>query len=125
MIYELYGIAKKQISSFSYSDDEDLEGTNVTDKDIIDPFSRVSSGEIDYSKHVAPFTDEIFDSYQHWRSIASKIFVWYGTYGSNMWTPRFLCYIRGGQVYSSIWSSSLIFFFRIFKISELFLFTCA
>lgn len=99
---------KKQISS--HSDDEDLEGTDITHKDMTVPFSRLSVGEIDYSKYVAPFTDEIFDSSQHWRSIASKIFIWYGSYGSNMWTPRFLCYISGGQVYSTTWSSSLNLF---------------
>ncbi|RWR83215.1 histone deacetylase 5 [Cinnamomum micranthum f. kanehirae] len=33
-----------------------------------------------------------------WRSIFSKINVWYGSFGSNMWKPRFLCYIEGGQV---------------------------
>ena len=24
--------------------------------------------------------------------------VWYASYGSNMWTERFLCYIQGGKV---------------------------
>ncbi|KAG9439099.1 hypothetical protein H6P81_019264 [Aristolochia fimbriata] len=33
-----------------------------------------------------------------WRSDYAKIDIWYGSYGSNMWKPRFLCYIEGGQV---------------------------
>lgn len=33
-----------------------------------------------------------------WRSELSKIDIWYATFGSNMWKPRFLCYIEGGQV---------------------------
>ncbi len=26
-------------------------------------------------------------------------YVWYVCYGSNMWLPRFMCYIQGGQVH--------------------------
>ncbi|WOL16976.1 histone deacetylase 5-like isoform X1 [Canna indica] len=33
-----------------------------------------------------------------WRSLLSGVEVWYATYGSNMWKPRFLCYIEGGKV---------------------------
>ncbi|KAJ8753010.1 hypothetical protein K2173_008797 [Erythroxylum novogranatense] len=33
-----------------------------------------------------------------WRTELSKIEIWYATFGSNMWRPRFLCYIKGGQV---------------------------
>ena len=33
-----------------------------------------------------------------WRSELSKMEIWYATFGSNMWKPRFLCYIQGGQV---------------------------
>ncbi|XP_048137753.1 histone deacetylase 5 isoform X4 [Rhodamnia argentea] len=33
-----------------------------------------------------------------WRSDLSNIDIWYATFGSNMWKPRFLCYIEGGQV---------------------------
>ncbi|CAN7024431.1 unnamed protein product [Brassica oleracea var. botrytis] len=32
-----------------------------------------------------------------WRSDLSKVDVWYASFGSNMWKPRFLCYIQGGQ----------------------------
>lgn len=34
-----------------------------------------------------------------WRLELSKIDIWYATFGSNMWKPRFLCYIEGGQVW--------------------------
>ncbi|WZY84652.1 hypothetical protein YC2023_031036 [Brassica napus] len=33
-----------------------------------------------------------------WRRDLSKVDVWYASFGSNMWKPRFLCYIQGGQV---------------------------
>uniref|UniRef100_A0ACD5YZU4 Uncharacterized protein n=1 Tax=Avena sativa TaxID=4498 RepID=A0ACD5YZU4_AVESA len=33
-----------------------------------------------------------------WRSALSKVNVWYASFGSNMWKPRFLCYIEGGKV---------------------------
>lgn len=33
-----------------------------------------------------------------WRLTLSSVYVWYASYGSNMWNPRFLCYIEGGQV---------------------------
>ncbi|CAG7860283.1 unnamed protein product [Brassica rapa] len=32
-----------------------------------------------------------------WRSDLAKVDVWYASFGSNMWKPRFLCYIQGGQ----------------------------
>jgi histone deacetylase 4/5 len=33
-----------------------------------------------------------------WRSVLSRTYVWYASFGSNMWKPRFLCYIQGGKV---------------------------
>jgi len=33
-----------------------------------------------------------------WRADLAKVDVWYASFGSNMWKPRFLCYIQGGQV---------------------------
>lgn len=33
-----------------------------------------------------------------WRSDLSRHHVWYASFGSNMWKPRFLCYIQGGKV---------------------------
>lgn len=32
------------------------------------------------------------------------LYVWYASYGSNMWEDRFLCYIRGGKV--RLWHAS-------------------
>eukprot|EP01018_Ginkgo_biloba_P015642 Gb_07094 [translate_table: standard] len=32
-----------------------------------------------------------------WRSVLPSTYVWYTSYGSNMWKPRFLCYIEGVQ----------------------------
>ncbi|AED97416.1 putative histone deacetylase [Arabidopsis thaliana] len=32
-----------------------------------------------------------------WRIDLAKVDVWYASYGSNMWKPRFICYIQGGQ----------------------------
>ncbi|KAL1215106.1 Histone deacetylase 5 [Cardamine amara subsp. amara] len=32
-----------------------------------------------------------------WRAELAKVDIWYASYGSNMWKPRFLCYIQGGQ----------------------------
>ncbi|XP_045789101.1 histone deacetylase 5-like [Trifolium pratense] len=33
-----------------------------------------------------------------WRSELSNVYLWYASYGSNMWRPRFDCYVAGGQV---------------------------
>eukprot|EP01018_Ginkgo_biloba_P014008 Gb_00466 [translate_table: standard] len=33
-----------------------------------------------------------------WGSVLPSTYIWYASYGSNMWKPRFLCYIEGGQV---------------------------
>jgi hypothetical protein len=40
----------------------------------------------------------IYDPSLTWRSALSKVYVWYASFGSNMWKPRFLCYIEGGKV---------------------------
>jgi len=37
-----------------------------------------------------------------WRIDLAKVDVWYASYGSNMWKPRFICYIQGGQVSSLV-----------------------
>ncbi|KAK3008682.1 hypothetical protein RJ639_014974, partial [Escallonia herrerae] len=33
-----------------------------------------------------------------WRPKLSKVDVWYATFGSNMSSSRFFCYIKGGQM---------------------------
>lgn len=44
-----------------------------------------------------------------WRSLLSKVEVWYASYGSNMWKPRFLCYIEGGKVCSHFHEKPSVF----------------
>ncbi|GJN32991.1 hypothetical protein PR202_gb21543 [Eleusine coracana subsp. coracana] len=41
-----------------------------------------------------------------WRSVSSRIYVWYASFGSNMWKPRFLCYIQGGK---DSWYSNVLY----------------
>ncbi|KAF5730197.1 histone deacetylase 5 [Tripterygium wilfordii] len=42
--------------------------------------------------------DRVANASTNWRLELSKIDIWYASFGSNMWIPRILCYIRGGQV---------------------------
>ncbi|KAH7665181.1 Histone deacetylase family protein [Dioscorea alata] len=60
------------------------------------------SNNLDSSeRHTVPEASDSRDIYKNissWRIAYSKIDIWYATFGSNMWEPRFLCYIRGGQV---------------------------
>nr|WJZ57287.1 histone deacetylase 5 [Paspalum vaginatum] len=42
-------------------------------------------------------SERISDLSLAWRSVFSRIHVWYASFGSNMWKPRFLCYIQGGK----------------------------
>lgn len=53
-------------------------------------------------KYLRSISDErkMLSAGSSWRSILSKYDVWYASFGSNMWTPRFLSYIAGGQVNS-------------------------
>ncbi|EXB56060.1 hypothetical protein L484_001085 [Morus notabilis] len=80
--------------SSSDSDVEDNERPNGVSEnyeeifqDVIEPLSKlkVNEGQVDSNTNA-------------WRSELSKIDVWYASFGSNMWQPRFLCYIQGGQV---------------------------
>ncbi|XP_072996159.1 histone deacetylase 5-like [Typha latifolia] len=45
-----------------------------------------------------PPSCEIVNGCAPWRTLLSEIDIWYGSYGSNMWKARFLCYIKGGKV---------------------------
>lgn len=69
----------------------DSETDNLDDavKDIIQPLSelKVDGGQDEEKKDSAA-----------WRSELRLVDVWYASYGSNMWKPRFLCYIQGGKV---------------------------
>lgn len=112
------------LASSSETDSEDNAESDVT-KDInqaktaethhVNVFLAFSKLEIDETKSdkgvasnttcgpgisaegTVPLPAQIIES-TPWRSAFSKIDVWYASYGSNMWKPRFLCYIQGGQV---------------------------
>ncbi|KAJ0047892.1 hypothetical protein Pint_16243 [Pistacia integerrima] len=56
-------------------------------QDVIEPLGKL---KVEYG-HVATESAP-------WRSELSKVDVWYASFGSNMWKPRFLCYIQGGQI---------------------------
>ncbi|KAJ6738588.1 HISTONE DEACETYLASE [Salix koriyanagi] len=55
----------------------------------MEPFSKLK---------VEDSQDQVVTSSSSWRTELSKIDIWYACFGSNMWKPRFLCYIEGGQV---------------------------
>ncbi|KAK3406388.1 hypothetical protein EUGRSUZ_K02530 [Eucalyptus grandis] len=75
---------------FSSSDSE-AEVVEEVLQDFILPLSKTFS--VDEDHHVLAESASV-----SWRSDLSKIDIWYATFGSNMWNPRFLCYIEGGQV---------------------------
>ncbi|KAJ0248769.1 Histone deacetylase 5 [Hirschfeldia incana] len=68
-----------------FSSSSDSETEDYAD-DILDQMSRLNIE----NHHV----DTVSTS---WRRDLSKVDVWYASFGSNMWKPRFLCYIQGGQ----------------------------
>ncbi|KAF3438084.1 hypothetical protein FNV43_RR20840 [Rhamnella rubrinervis] len=85
------------LSSRSDSDEEDNRGPNAVTENlgdvldgVIEPLSKLKVDE--------GISDHVGSNSNTWRSELSKIDVWYATFGSNMWRPRFLCYIQGGQV---------------------------
>lgn len=71
------------------SSDSETDDLDEAVKDIIQPFSelKVDEGQ-----------DQEIKGSARWRSELRVVDVWYASYGSNMWKPRFLCYIEGGQV---------------------------
>lgn len=77
--------------------DEDHHGRKIDTNSFFshEETSLVSSEE---SNELVPSPYQNVAVSYDWRSIFSKINVWYGSFGSNMWKPRFLCYIEGGQV---------------------------
>ncbi|KAL2935418.1 Histone deacetylase 5 [Bienertia sinuspersici] len=68
------------------SSESESEDTEETIEDIIQPLSALKINE-----------DQNFAS-ASWRKEHKLIDIWYASFGSNMWKPRFLCYIQGGQV---------------------------
>ncbi|CAJ1944185.1 unnamed protein product [Sphenostylis stenocarpa] len=77
----------------SSSEDEDDKGAPSTEnleellEDVIKPLSEL---KVD--------ADEEIDVSSTWRSELSNVYIWYASYGSNMWKARFNCYLAGGQV---------------------------
>ncbi|CAL1381622.1 unnamed protein product [Linum trigynum] len=57
-------------------------------EEVVGPLSKLTVE--DHSGGSASFTS--------WRPVFSRTDIWYATFGSNMWQPRFRCYIEGGQV---------------------------
>ncbi|OWM90375.1 histone deacetylase 5 isoform X2 [Punica granatum] len=80
------------ISSDSEGEDEEvaqilLDRFPEVLQDIIQPLSALKVND----------SDNVQTS-SSWRSDFSKVDIWYASFGSNMWKPRFLCYIEGGQM---------------------------
>ncbi|QHO51546.1 hypothetical protein HN51_003202 [Arachis hypogaea] len=78
--------------SSSDSETEDDKGRQNSDlaellQDVIKPLSEL---KVD--------ADHKIGDMNYWRTELSDIYIWYASYGSNMWNSRFLCYIAGGQV---------------------------
>lgn len=67
----------------SESESEEIEEAI---KDILQPFSELQVNEDQKNTPIS------------WRVEHKLVDVWYASFGSNMWKPRFLCYIEGGQV---------------------------
>ncbi|MED6119857.1 Histone deacetylase 5 [Stylosanthes scabra] len=78
--------------SSSDSETEDDKGRQNSDlvellQDVIKPLSDL---KVDADNQIGDLNS--------WRTKLSNIYIWYASYGSNMWNSRFLCYVAGGQV---------------------------
>ena len=78
--YEQLGESSTSTSTRSGKQQLDTNSENIMGREI---FSATGVGEQDGAHHEG--------------SESSK-YVWYACYGSNVWKPRFMCYIQGGQV---------------------------
>nr|CAD1832351.1 unnamed protein product [Ananas comosus var. bracteatus] len=101
-------LAELNFYSSSESDEEDLHEPSAS-------LSRLNVDGLDHAKgttsnHSATTKDlndpleashnvtmKILDGCVPWRSALLETYIWYASYGSNMWRPRFLCYIEGGK----------------------------
>ncbi|KAK6920989.1 Histone deacetylase domain [Dillenia turbinata] len=90
-------VVKYPLSSSSDSDGENYEEIYVVsetaDGSVQKMTETLSNLRVDGNS-----IEQVSTTCSSWRSEHSKIDVWYATYGSNMWKPRFLCYIEGGEV---------------------------
>ncbi|KAI4365858.1 hypothetical protein MLD38_021806 [Melastoma candidum] len=66
-------------------------------EDVIQPLSTLKVDE-DGVRSPSLNATKDYTVFSSWRSELSNVEIWYATFGSNMWKPRFLCYIEGGQV---------------------------
>ncbi|VVB17571.1 unnamed protein product [Arabis nemorensis] len=74
----------------SSSDSETEDDTHG----IVDQMSKLN---IEKQEGTLNENDQVDTASTSWRADLAKVDVWYASYGSNMWKPRFLCYIQGGQ----------------------------
>ncbi|KDP31342.1 hypothetical protein JCGZ_11718 [Jatropha curcas] len=82
--------------SSSDSDDEDRKTPNIVSANFVSAVQEVIEPLLNIK--IEDDHDELATEPTNWRSELSKTDIWYATFGSNMWKPRFLCYIQGGQV---------------------------
>ncbi|BAF22119.1 histone deacetylase 5 [Oryza sativa Japonica Group] len=89
-----YGIISESLSKLNL--DEDKIATKTTSSNVMVE-GPTDSVEPQNDGSAAVSTEGISSLSSTWRSELSKVYVWYASFGSNMWTPRFLCYIQGGK----------------------------
>ncbi|KAI4343955.1 hypothetical protein L6164_011241 [Bauhinia variegata] len=81
---------------FSESETEDDKGPQDSEnleevlQGVIEPLLKLKIGADNHGRVTAASSSL--------RSEMSNIWIWYASYGSNMWKSRFLCYIAGGKV---------------------------
>jgi histone deacetylase 6 len=80
----------------SDSDGEYDNGVNTMSEDLESAIQSVIEPLVNLK--VDDNHDKATSASMSWRSELSKIEIWYATFGSNMFKPRFRCYIEGGQV---------------------------
>uniref|UniRef100_A0A0E0LN00 histone deacetylase n=1 Tax=Oryza punctata TaxID=4537 RepID=A0A0E0LN00_ORYPU len=88
------GIISESLSKLNL--DEDKIETKTTSSNVTVEHSSTDSAE-PQNDGSATVSKGISSLSFTWRSELSKVYVWYASFGSNMWTPRFLCYIQGGK----------------------------
>ncbi|KAL9691405.1 hypothetical protein QQ045_011827 [Rhodiola kirilowii] len=84
-------LGTKMFSSDSESENDEcldtqLQNVSLLDQDIVGPLSNLTVNE-----------DKLLSDSNAWRSELSKVEVWYATFGSNMYKPRFLCLMVEGM----------------------------
>ncbi|KQK15369.1 histone deacetylase 5 isoform X1 [Brachypodium distachyon] len=77
--------------------DEDNLATKTTSSCTTDERRATDSVQAQNDGFVVASTG-IYGQSLTWRSALSRVYVWYASFGSNMWKPRFMCYIQGGKV---------------------------